>query len=119
MRALAFLCVLSLAACVGSVHNEGFSASGPNSFLYSAHTNTVMTENDDGAAERLRRGWIADALGVHAMCPNGYAIDTRRFVPDANGPFGNGGDIFYSGRCLVDGAPPPVIAPQSVPPVRG
>jgi hypothetical protein len=100
MRPLALLCLLSLAGCVGSVRHEGFAATGPASFLYGAHTNTVMTENDDGAAERLRRGWIADALQAHRMCPNGYAVDTRRFVPDARGPFGNGGDILYSGRCL-------------------
>jgi hypothetical protein len=100
MRALALLCLFSLAGCAWSARNEGFIATGPTSFLYSAHTNSVMTENDDGAAERLRRTWIADALGAHAMCPSGYAVDTRRFVPDAIGPFGNGGDIFYSGRCL-------------------
>ena len=91
---------LSLAGCVGSVHDEGFAASGPSSFLYSAHTNTVMTANDDGVAERLRRDWIADALAAHAMCPNGYVVDTRHMVQDAPGPFANGGDILYSGRCL-------------------
>jgi hypothetical protein len=100
MRALALLCVVSLAGCVGSVHDEGFTATGPRSFLYSAHTDTVMTENDDGAAERLRREWLADALEVHSMCPTGYVVDTRRFVPDAVGPFANGGDILYAGSCL-------------------
>jgi len=100
MRAPVLFCVLLLAGCVGSVRHEGFTATSPAAFLYSAHTNTVMTVNDDGEAERLRRQWIADALGTHAMCPNGYAIDTRRFVPDAVGPFANGGDILYTGRCL-------------------
>jgi hypothetical protein len=100
MRAFALLCLVSLAGCVGSAREEGFTVTGPRSFLYSAHTKTVMTENDDGAAERIRRGWIADALGAHGMCPAGYAIDTRRFIPDAVGPFGNGGDIVYAGRCL-------------------
>src|ERR1700745_1501624 len=98
MRVLALLCLLSLTACLGSVRQEGFTASGPAAFLYSAHTNTVMTENDDGVAERLRRDWIADAVRYHAMCPDGYVIDTRHLVPDAVGPFGNGGDILYSGR---------------------
>jgi len=74
--------------------------SSPTAFLYSAHTNTVLTPNDDGTAERLRRDWIADAVQAHAMCAGGYVVDTRRFVPDAEGPFGNGGDILYSGRCL-------------------
>ena len=100
MRAFALLCLLSLAGCVGSARNEGFTATGPRSFLYSAHTNTVMTPNDDGVAERLRRDWLADAVRVHSMCPAGYLIDTRRFVPDVRGPFANGGDILYSGRCL-------------------
>jgi hypothetical protein len=100
MRSFAVLCVLLLAGCVGSVRNEGFTASGPASFLYSAHTNTVMTENDDGTAERLRRDWIADALRYHSMCPVGYVVDTRHFTPDAIGPFANGGEILYTGRCL-------------------
>jgi hypothetical protein len=110
MRALALFCVLLLTACLGSVHREGFAATGPFSFLYSAHTNTVMTENDDGVAERLRRDWIANALRAQGMCPNGYAIDTRRFVPDAVGPFGNGGDLVYAGRCLAQALPLPVPA---------
>ena len=117
MRLLALLCLCSLIGCVGSVRQEGFTARGPGSFLYSAHTDTVMTANDDGAAERLRRDWIAEALQAHAMCPNGYAVDTRRFVPDAVGPFGNGGDILYAGRCLQNAPPPP--APVLAPPVRG
>jgi hypothetical protein len=100
MRPLALLCLLSLAGCVGSARVEGFAANGPGAFLYSAHTNAVMTKNDDGEAERLRRDWIADALQAHAMCGAGYVIDTRRFVPDAAGPFGNGGEILYAGRCL-------------------
>ena len=100
MRALILCCLLPLVGCVGSTRIEGFTASGPGSFLYSAHTNAVMTENDDGTAERMRRDWIADALKAHAMCPEGYAINSRRFVPDAVGVFGNGGDILYAGRCL-------------------
>ena len=107
MRPSVMLCVLLLAGCVGSVRQEGFTARGPDSFLYSAHTDAVMTENDDGTAERLRRDWIADALQAHAMCAAGYVVDTRRFVPDAEGPFGNGGDILYSGRCLDQRMPPP------------
>jgi hypothetical protein len=107
MRVLALCCVFSLIGCTGSVHQEGFSATGPDAFLYSAHTNTVMTANDDGTAERMRRDWIAIALAEHAMCAKGYVVDTRRFVADFAGPFGNGGDILYAGRCLSDVAPPP------------
>lgn len=100
MRALALICLMSLSGCVWSARVEGFTATSPAAFLYSAHTNAVLTANDDGTAERLRRDWIADAVRAHAMCPVGYVVDTRRFVPDADGPFGNGGDILYSGRCL-------------------
>ena len=100
MRASALLCLCLLVGCVGSARVEGFGATGPASFLYSAHTNTVMTANDDGTAERMRRDWIADAVQANAMCPDGYVIDTRRYVPDAEGPFGNGGNILYAGRCL-------------------
>jgi hypothetical protein len=110
MRMLALVCLLALAGCVGSDRVEGFGATGPASFQYSARTNTVMTANDDGTAERLRRDWIADALKVHAMCPDGYVIDTRHFAPDAEGPFGNGGEILYAGRCLaLAPAPPPRV----------
>jgi hypothetical protein len=118
MRVFVPLCLLALAGCVGSVHDEGFAAKGPGAFLYSAHTNTVMTANDDGAAERLRRDWIADALAAHAMCPAGYVIDTRHYVPDAVGPFGNGGDILYAGRCLAPSIVVPAVHPQP-PVVRG
>jgi hypothetical protein len=110
VRVLCLLCFL-LIGCRGTVRHEGFAMAGPDAFLYSAHTNTVMTENDDGEAERLRRDWIVDALRFHGMCPDGYVIDTRRSVPDAVGPFGNGGDVLYSGRC-VNNVPPPVSLGQ-------
>jgi len=58
-----------------------------------------MTENDDGAAERIRRDWLVDALKAHNMCGDGYIVDTRRIVRDPS-PFSNGGDIVYAGRCL-------------------
>lgn len=130
MRALAVLCliplgVLPLAGCVGTARHEGFTATSPSSFLYSARTNTIMTENDDGEAERLRQGWLAAALQAHGMCPDGYVVDTRRFVPEPGtvaGPqFGNGGDIVYAGRCIVPGVPPAPVAPPPAmaPPVRG
>ena len=124
MRARALLCLIPLAACVGSDRHEGFTATSPSSFLYSARTSTMMTENDDGEAERIRQGWLVAALKAHAMCADGYVVDTRRFVPGpptASGPqFSNGGDIVYAGRCTALGAPPPSIAPAPpVPPVRG
>ena len=116
MRASVYIAVglglVSLTGCVWSARNEGFTATGPDSFLYSARTNTVMTENDDGAAERLRRRWIADAVGAHGMCGNGYVVDTRSFMPNADGRFANGGAILYQGRCLSDVMPPPLPIPN-------
>jgi hypothetical protein len=127
MRVLALLCLLPLIGCVDTDRREGFAATGPNSFLYSARTSTVMTENDDGVAERIRRDWLAEALAAHGMCLTGFVIDTRRFVPnpptDAGPQFSTGGDIVYSGRCMAPGAPPPAPVPlapaPAVPPVRG
>jgi hypothetical protein len=104
MRALVLLCLIPLAACVGTDRREGFTATGPNSFLYSARTSTVMTENDDGTAERIRQDWLVEALKAHAMCANGFVVDKRRFLPgpptDAGPQFSNGGDILYTGRCV-------------------
>ena len=126
MRAFALLCLVPLAACVGTDRHEGFTATGPDSFLYSARTSTVMTENDDGTAERIRRDWLAQALAAHAMCANGFIVDTRRLVsnpPTAAGPqFSNGGDIVYAGRCTVPAtaaAPIPITPPPTMAPVRG
>src|ERR1700737_3768138 len=111
MRVLALCCVVSLIGCTGSVHEEGFSATAPDTFLYSAHSNTVMTENDDGVAERRRGDWTPPPRAKPRMGGGGYGIDTRRFVPDVVGPFGNGGDILYAGRCLAEipPSPPPVV----------
>ena len=125
MRALFLFCLIPLAGCVGTDRHEGFTATGPNSFLYSAQTSTVMTENDDGAAERIRQGWLVAALKAHSMCETGYVVDSRRFVPGpptASGPqFSNGGDILYAGRCTPASAVPVPVAPVpvSAPPVRG
>jgi hypothetical protein len=126
MRALLLLCLIPLAGCIDSDRREGFASTGPNSFLYSARTSTVMTENDDGAAEHIRQNWLAAALKANAMCPEGFIVDSRRFVPGpptAAGPqFRSGGDIVYAGRCIapnVARAPVPPLPPVLVPPVRG
>jgi hypothetical protein len=124
MRVLALLCLIPLVGCVGTDRHEGFAATGPSSFLYSARTSTVMTENDDGVAERIRRDWLAEALAANGMCAAGFVIDTRRFIPnpptDAGPQFSTGGEIVYAGRCIIPGAPPaPVAPPTVVPPVRG
>jgi hypothetical protein len=128
MRARALLYVIPglvlLTGCVGTDRHEGFTATGPKSFLYSAETSTMMTENDDGAAERIRQGWLVAALKTNAMCPDGYVIDTRRLVPGPPTPagpqFSNGGDILYAGRCIVPSvAPIPVTPPPALMRPRG
>ena len=103
MRAFVLACLATLAGCIiGSdpVRVENFAADSPTTFTYDAWTNTVMAANDDGAAEQIRRDWLAGALIAHGMCGAGYVIETRRFEQPWDGPFGNGGDIVYTGRCL-------------------
>jgi hypothetical protein len=92
-----------VAYCAGfedRVRVESLVPGENGNFAYAAQTNTVLTENDDGVAERIRRDWLAQALRAHAMCEAGYVVDTRRLVQRATGPFANGGDIVYAGRCL-------------------
>ena len=100
MRALVLVCLAALAGCNDPVRVENFTADTSTTFTYDAWTNAVMTANDDGAAEQIRRDWLAEALAAHGMCAAGYVVETRRFEQPWEGPFGNGGDIVYSGRCL-------------------
>jgi len=103
MRAPVLACLALLAGCIidnDPVRVDNFAADTPATFTYDAWTNTVMTANDDGAAEQIRRDWLAEALTAHGMCTAGYVVETRRFVQPWEGPFGNGGDIVYTGRCL-------------------
>lgn len=100
MRAIVLVGFVCLAGCVDNVRVESFTADSPGTFTWSAHTNTVMTPNDDGAAEKIRLNWLAEALTAHGMCEAGYVTETRRFDQPSDGPFANGGDIVYTGRCL-------------------
>jgi len=103
MRAAALVAIVAmvlLVGCGGDVRAVKLTPGTGGSFTFSAHTNTVMTENDDGAAELIRRDWLADALRLSGTCRSGYLVDGRRFVQPESAPFGNGGDIVYSGRCL-------------------
>ncbi|MGH7098008.1 MAG: hypothetical protein ACREE4_10170 [Stellaceae bacterium] len=103
MRVLLLACLVCLAGCAGLSERARVDSMAPlpdGGFVYSVHTNTIMPPNDDGAAERIRREWLAQTLGFNHMCPNGYLVDSRGYVVDAVGPFGNGGDIVYRGRCL-------------------
>ncbi len=128
MRALALaglVASVSLGLLGGCSSNEvarvqNFSP-GPNgSFTYSARTNTVMTANEDGAAEQIRRDWLAQTLEAQGICRGGYVVYQRRLVilpqqtaldatmgapnsavaPAPPTFFGNGGEVVYSGSCL-------------------
>jgi hypothetical protein len=103
MRALALIlaaAALPLFGCANDVRVVNLAPGTGGNFTFSARTNTVMTANGDGAAERIRRDWLADALTVGGICRAGYVVDSRRFVQPEGGPFANGGDIVYAGRCL-------------------
>ncbi len=124
MRALVstcLLCALSLASLGGCIDNDrvrvqSLSAGPGGSFAYRAQTDTVMSANDDGGAERIRRDWLAQALLARGMCNGGYVVYQRRLeiapqrpalaaaaspaTPAVTSFFGNGGDVVYSGNCL-------------------
>ena len=103
MRALAFILAVAtvpLVGCANDVRVVNLAAGTGGTFSFSARTNTVITENDDGAAERIRRDWLAEALTAAGMCRAGYVVDSRQFVQPDGGLFANGGDIVYAGRCL-------------------
>jgi hypothetical protein len=128
MRAPLLACLatgLGLAALGGCIDNDrvrvqSFAAAADGSFTYAARTNTVMTENDDGAAERIRRDWLTETLEARGMCNGGFVVYQRwlaipperpAFVgpayvsapgipSDADVAFGNGGDVVYYGSCL-------------------
>lgn len=118
MRALSLACLVSslalstLSGCIDNdrVRVQSFIPGPGGSFLYAAHTNTVMTENADGGAEEIRRDWLTQTLEAQGMCRGGYAIYQRYLVmppqraafsqPPTEPDFGNGGDVVYSGGCL-------------------
>jgi hypothetical protein len=88
---LVIFLLIIIAGCIidnDQVRVDSFTADTPSTFTYSARTNTVMTENDDGAAKQIRRDWLTEALAANGMCGGGYVIETRRFVQPWEGPFG-------------------------------
>jgi hypothetical protein len=106
------LSVAALCGCTDSdrVRIQSFTPGPAGSFVYSARTNTVMTENDDGGAELIRRDWLSQTLEAQGLCRGGYVVYQRELVippqrsavigPPQNLTFGNGGDVVYTGRCL-------------------
>ena len=103
MRALALLpivAMLPLLGCADEVRIQSLTPGASGTFTFSAHTNTMMTENDDGAAELIRRDWLADTLAEDRLCRAGYVVDNRQFEQPQTGLFANGGDIVYAGHCL-------------------
>jgi hypothetical protein len=91
-----------LAGCIeyDLVRVDSFAARDAGSFVYAAATNSVMTPNDDGASEQIRRDWLGETLAANNMCATGYVLDSRRLIVQANGPFADGGQVVYTGRCL-------------------
>ena len=121
MRALAAsllaLPMIALSGCNDPVRVQSFVPGPSSTFTYSVRTNTVMTPNEDGAAEEIRRAWLAETLGAAGMCNGGYVIYRRDLVippqrpalgpmppnpsnPDPDLAFGNSGDVVYTGSCL-------------------
>jgi hypothetical protein len=103
MRAPVLACLVLLGGCIidnDRVRVESFVVDPGGSFVFSAQTNTLMTANDDGEAEQIRRDWLAEQLTAHGMCNTGYVVETRRLVEPPGAPSDNAHDVVYSGRCL-------------------
>jgi hypothetical protein len=103
VRSFVLSCLALLVGCIidnDRVRVENLVAESPESFVFAAQTNTVMTPNDDGEAEEIRRDWLAQELIAHGMCPAGYVVETRELVELPEPPGTNAHDIVYKGRCL-------------------
>ena len=103
MRVPVLTCLLLLGGCIidnDPVRVANFVADPAGTFVFTAQTNTVMTANDDGEAEQIRRLWLAEELTSHGMCSAGYVIETRQLVQPPDVPSTNAHDVVYSGRCL-------------------
>jgi hypothetical protein len=100
---LVLACFAVLAGCIidnDRVRVENLVAASPDTFVFTARTNTVMTPNDDGEAERIRRDWLAEELEARGMCNAGYVVETRLLVEPPAPPGTNAHDVLYTGRCL-------------------
>jgi hypothetical protein len=100
VRILAFAGLVLLGGCNDPVRVDSFVSDPSGTFVYTAQTNTVMTPNDDGEAERIRFDWLAEQLSDHGMCGAGYVIEIRRLVDAPDTPPSNAHEVVYTGRCL-------------------
>ena len=100
MRALTIACLVLLGGCNDRLRVDSFVLNPDGTFVYTAQTNTVMTENDDGEAEQIRRDWLAEEVTENGMCPSGYVVEIRRLLPAQEPPSSNAHDVVYTGRCL-------------------
>jgi hypothetical protein len=100
MRALTIVCLVLLGGCNDRLRVDSFAGNPDGTFIYGVRTNTVMTENDDGEAEQIRRGWLAEEVTENRMCPTGYVVEIRRLLPAPEPPPSNAHDVLYTGRCL-------------------
>lgn len=100
MRMLAFVGLVLLGGCNDQLRVVSFEAGPTGRFVFTAQTNTVMTANDDGEAEQIRRGWLAEELTAQGMCGAGYVVEVRRLVEPLDAPSSNAHDVVYTGRCL-------------------
>lgn len=113
------LSVAWLGGCIDNdrVRVQSFTRNPTGGFTYSVQTNTVMSANDDGAAEAIRREWLAETLGEAGMCNGGYIIYQRQLIvppqraalapapftpsnPYSGADFGNAGYVVYNGSCI-------------------
>jgi aerobic-type carbon monoxide dehydrogenase small subunit (CoxS/CutS family) len=100
MRALTIACLVLLGGCNDSLRVDSLAVNPNGTFVYTAQTNTVMTENDDGEAEQIRRDWLAEEVTENGMCPSGYVVEIRRLLPVPEPPSSNAHNVVYTGRCL-------------------
>jgi hypothetical protein len=103
VRIIGFVCLVLLGGCIidnDQLRVASFTGDPAGTFVFVAQTNTVMTANDYGEAERIRRDWLAEELAAHEMCPGGYVVETRQLVEPPDAPLSNAHDIVYMGRCL-------------------
>src|SRR5256885_7781500 len=97
---LAFAGLILLGGCNDQLRVVSFAADPAGRVVFTAQTNTVMTENDDGEAEQIRRDWLAHELHAHGMCAAGYFVEIRRLVEPPDAPATNAHDVVHNGRWL-------------------